>query len=275
MDHAFLVATDMDYTLLLPGMPVSDKNREAIRAIRDLGGEITLSTGRSSFLTGIYTEDLDIRIPIITSNGAAVFDPVTRREIYSSLIPQEKAEKLARLFLDKDLDVTAYSPEGLILFPGSTRGDFINRYNEGLPDRIKAVVKPLGDDLPPINKFLVIAPDEKTADMLRQDEDLEVMFSASDFLDVMRAGNTKGFGLRLVREAVLGDKGLTFALGDGENDLSMIREADHGIAMKGSSEDLLREADYVTTRDCGEDGFAEAVFDYIIPTVKRSLRSSC
>ena len=74
-DYKFLVATDMDYTLLLPGQPVSEANKRAVEAVYEAGGCVTLATGRTFYLTGSYARDLGIKIPLITSNGAAISDP--------------------------------------------------------------------------------------------------------------------------------------------------------------------------------------------------------
>jgi hypothetical protein len=60
---------------------------------------------------------------------------------------------------------------------------------------------------------------------------------------------------------------MTFAIGDSENDLSMIESAKYGIAMKNSDPRLLKAASYITGT-CEEDGFAAAVFDYILPLIK-------
>ena len=49
------------------------------------------------------------------------------------------------------------------------------------------------------------------------------------------------------------------AIGDGENDFTMIRMAGVGVAMKNASEELQAEANYVTeTND--DDGVAAAIY---------------
>ena len=58
---------------------------------------------------------------------------------------------------------------------------------------------------------------------------------------------------------------MTFALGDSENDLSLLKATDYSVAMKDSS--IERCADYIAPR-CEDDGFAKAVYDFILPTAK-------
>ncbi len=76
----------------------------------------------------------------------------------------------------------------------------------------------------------------------------------------MMAGTSKGLALKSIAES-LGVK-MTFALGDSENDLSLLEAADYSIAMKDSS--IEQFADYIAPR-CESDGFAKAVYDYILP----------
>ena len=276
MNYSFLVATDMDYTLLMPGTPVSDRNREACEAISKAGGAFTLSTGRTSFLTGAYTLDLNITVPIITSNGASVFDPVTRKEVYSSLIPQNITRKLIEKFFENNSNATGYSPEAIYFLPGSKRRQFIYDYNSNLPEEYKAPLGELTPDIlnekiPEFNKFLLIEPDEETLNYARSIEELGIVSSAGGFYDIMAKGISKGSGLYKVADMLGIPHDLTFALGDSENDLSMIEAAKYGVAMQNSDKRVLDAASYITTT-CEEDGFAKAIFEYILPKVK-SLQS--
>ena len=273
MEYSFLLGSDMDFTLLMPGKPISDVNLRAARALIAAGGALTISTGRSSFLTNVYTDVLGTTIPIITSNGASVFDPVSRKEIYSSLIPEDTCKKLLSIFIDHNSNATSYSPEGIFYAPGSLRREFISNYNKNLPEDKKAPTGELtsamlAGGLPPINKFLLIDPDEETLSLVRAVEGLEIVSSAGGFYDIMKEGNSKGDGLLRVADILGVPHDMTFAIGDSENDLSMLQSAKYGIAMKDSDPRLLKAASYITGT-CEKDGFAKAVFDYILPLVKR------
>lgn len=272
MEYSFLLGSDMDFTLLMPGQPISDVNLRAARALIAAGGALTISTGRSSFLTGAYTDMLGIDIPIITSNGASIFDPSSRKEIYSSLIPEETCKKLLAIFVEHGSNATSYSPEGIFYTPGSLRREFISNYNKNLPDNQKAPVGELTEQmlttgLPPINKFLLIDPDEETLSLVKSIDGLEIVTSAAGFYDIMKEGNSKGKGLLMLADILGIPKNMTFAIGDSENDLSMIQSAAYGIAMQNSDPSLLKAASYITGT-CEEDGFAKAVFDYILPLVR-------
>lgn len=261
-NYKFLVATDMDYTLLLPGQPVSEANKRAVRAIHEAGGCVTLATGRTFYLCGSYARDLQIDIPLITSNGAALSDPLKFRDIMSVNFPDEVLSSLITLFVENGVDATGYSSDGIYFFDNSSRHEFIDNYNATVPDEIKVRVI---DDVRAhsFNKFLLIKPSPVVVDKIKSFPDLQVVSSAKDFYDVMMSGTSKGLALKNLARSLGVD--LTFALGDSENDLSLIEAADYSVAMKGSS--IEEFADHVTS-DCASDGFARAVDEFILPTVR-------
>ena len=257
-EYRFLVATDMDYTLLLPGEPVSAENKRAVKAVQDAGGCVTLATGRTFYLTGAYAADLHIEVPLITSNGAAISDPVLFKDLESVDFPDLILETLIALFNKENVDATGYSSDGLYFFENSSRRGFIADYNASVPDDIKAVE--LSDLNHSFNKFLLIKPSESVISAIKSIPGLQVVSSAKNFYDVMMDGTSKGLALKKIAKS-LGVK-MTFALGDSENDLSLLRAADHSIAMKDSS--IEQFADYIAPR-CEDDGFAKAVYDFILP----------
>ena len=82
-------------------------------------------------------------------------------------------------------------------------------------------------------------------------------------LEINHPDATKGNGiLRLA--SILGlKKAQTMAFGDGENDLSMIQEAEIGVAMENGIQSLKEAADYVTLSN-DEDGVAAAIEHFIL-----------
>lgn len=259
-DYKFLVATDMDYTLLMPGKPVSEKNKLAVKSIFDAGGCVTLATGRTFYLCGSYARDLGITVPLITSNGAAISDPSAFRDIESVDFSPDLLNSLIELFEDQKVDATGYSSDGLYFFPESSRRGFIDDYNSAVPSDIRVPVLDTTDVS--FNKFLLIRPSEEVVRRILSYPDLQVVSSAKDFYDVMMKGTSKGLALKKIASMYNIPGQMTFALGDSENDLSLLESAGHSVAMGGSS--IEQFADYVTS-DCESDGFAQAVYDFILP----------
>ncbi len=268
--YRYLVATDMDYTFIAPGGEIPRKNLEAVRALRENGVAFTIATGRTFFLVGKYADELGIDVPLITSNGACLWDSQNLTTVYSNPFEPAKARELASVFFEGEMDFTGYGKDAIWISDNSTRNDFFDKYNEGLPDRRKAVLKRFSKDLlceekmPQLDKFLLINASSDIETRLKSDKDLEVVASAKDFLDVMNAGSSKGTGLLRLADYLGIDHSHVCALGDSENDIAMIKAAGKGIAMGNATDDVKQCADYIS-KTFNEDGFAHAVYDFILP----------
>ncbi len=274
MDRKYkaLLAADMDFTLLSPGKDIPEGNKEAIRALKDSSVAFTIATGRSSFLVGKFAEDLGIDVPIMTSNGASLFDARSRRQFDSMDFEESKIRELLRFLMIRSADATLYSDEGIFFTPGSTRRSFVNSYNEGLEPEKKSPMIDIDMDflekekLPNFNKILLISADEELTGFLSADPELEVISSAPNLFDVMRKGATKGNALLSLADYLGIPRDNTFAIGDSDNDISMIESARYGIAMGNATEGVKAAASYITA-NYDSLGFAKAVYEYVIPLV--------
>ncbi len=273
MKYNSILATDMDYTLLMPGKDVTPENARAVRALRDNGVAFTLATGRSSFLVGKYAEDLGIDIPIITGNGGALYDPAAKRDLVSRDIPEAKFRELMETMLSRKIDATIYSVTGIYFSPDSSRRGFCEDYNTRVAPEDRIPLFGFGKDelardvIPAFNKFLLIAPPEDFVEELKADKSLTVVSSAPTFYDVMTADVSKGDALLELADYLGIPRENTFASGDSENDLTMLESAAYGIAMGDSAPNVISAASFVTST-CEEDGFARAVFEFVIPRAK-------
>ena len=95
-----LICTDLDGTLSDKNGIISKENAEAIRYFKANGGKFTLSTGRSApFFMGdntVFTRSgLEFlpNVPVVTHNGASVFDFEKMEYIYSVPLPGDEIEK--------------------------------------------------------------------------------------------------------------------------------------------------------------------------------------
>ena len=268
-----ILAADMDYTLLAPGKDVPAGNKEAIKALKQAGVAFTIATGRSSFLVGKFAEDLDIDVPIITSNGGSLFDARTRKQFASRDFENKKIRTLLRYLLDNDADATLYSDEGIFFAPCSSRKFFVEGYNVGVEPSKQAPIIDIGPDFPDqtvipcFNKILLINPNPEIYDILAKDPELEAICSGPGLYDIMPKGSSKGNALLRLAEYLNVPAENTFAIGDNENDISMIAGAHYGIAMGNATEGAKKAAYYITA-DYDSLGFAKAVHDFIIPLVR-------
>ena len=267
-----VLAADMDFTLLLPGEDVPAENVDAVKRLQENGIAFTIATGRSSFLVGKFAERLGIDIPIITGNGGALFDPVERKDIMSMDFTDSKARELLRLMIENRVNATLYSVNGIYFTKCSKRRFFCEDYNKDVEPSKQAPLFDLDDDcwkrddLPPFNKFLLIDTPEEVCRKIDTDKDLTVISSGPSFYDIMTAGVSKGKALLDLADYLEIPRSMTFAIGDSDNDISMIADAAYGIAMGNACDGAKKAAAHITAA-VSEMGFAKAVDEFVIPTV--------
>ena len=273
-NYRAILAADMDFTLLSPGKDVPEGNKKAIEALKESNIAFTIATGRSSFLVGKFAEDLGIDVPLITSNGGSLFDAKTRKQFASNDFEDSKIRRLLRYLLDNSADATLYSDEGIFFAPCSSRKFFVEGYNVGVEPSKQAPIIDIGTDfpdqdkIPAFNKILLIRPNDEVRKMVTSDPGLEALSSGEDLFDVMPKGTTKGNALLRLADYLEIPASHTFAIGDNENDVSMIAAAKYGIAMGNATEGAKKAAYYITA-NYDSLGFAKAVYDFIIPLVEK------
>ncbi len=275
-----MLVTDMDYTLLNKEKKVSDRNREALFKAIEKGVHIVVATGRIYTSAKVYAKLLGLNTPIIASNGAiikeAIFDSIsdTERTIYKETLKPDTIRDMIKLshkhgllchFFTED---TIYSEQ---LVNVSLRYKEWNKYL-GEEDKVKIkIVEDIEDafnrDNAEILKAVVVDGDSGKIKRLRDDimrtKNVAVSQSMKDNLEVMNKGVTKGNAVKILADMYGIRREEIIAIGDNENDMSMIEYAGLGIAM-GNAEDLLKGAADHITGDYLEDGVAEAVERFIL-----------
>ena len=81
--------------------------------------------------------------------------------------------------------------------------------------------------------------------------------------DINVKSASKGAGIKKFVEYLKVNDIETFALGDGQNDVSMMRAVDHPIGMNNGCDELKKEVEYITS-DVGQEGFYNALKHYKI-----------
>ena len=275
-----MLVMDMDYTLLNKEKKISEKNREAVRKAIEKGVRIVVATGRIYTSARVYARLLGASTPIIASNGAIVREAVfgnpedTERTIFRDILKEEAVGEMIRLTRKHGLfchfftEDTIYSEK---LVNVSLRYTEWNKYL-GEEDQVRVKVV---DDIEEallggkveILKAVVVDDDDEKIQIVRSGIERTGIVSASQSLkgnlEVMNKGVTKGNAVRILSEIFSIPREEIIAIGDNENDLSMIEYAGLGIAMGNAEEMLKKAADYITT-DYMEDGVAAAIEKFIL-----------
>lgn len=269
-----MVVMDMDYTLLNKNKEVSPGNKEALAEAAKKGVHLVVATGRIYSSARFYTRLLGINTPIIASNGAIIKEDATNKIMFQSILLDEVALKMIRLCKENGLYCHLYSQDTVytekIINISQRYSEWNQRLNE--EDRIninvvESLEKTVEEERGKILKAVVVDDDEEKLAYIREKimetGKVSVSQSLKDNLEVMNKGINKGNAIRILSEIYGIKRDEIIAIGDNENDISMVEYAGLGIAM-GNAVDILKErADYITgTYD--EDGVAQVIREFVL-----------
>lgn len=267
MNH--LCVFDMDETLLNSDKSVSEENLRAIQLLKDLGIGVTIATGRSPLLTGVYSDLLSLDLPIVACNGGIVFDPLTNDIIWQNPLHPTLLDRALRYLLDRKADFIAHSNFSIFYSPYCKHYQQFVAYNNMASASRQVPLHQLKDTdssavLPEILKVLMWDPTEDDAVFFKSIAGSEVLSSMSDVLDVMQEGSTKGQGvLHLAKYLDIPPANIA-VFGDNENDVSMFSCGALSVAMGNSSDEIKKQADFVTLSN-NDAGIAYAIRNFVLP----------
>lgn len=250
-----IVASDLDGTLLGDDQKISPENLRAIAKMRSLGVEFVPATGRAlNEIPSELMESPDVRY-IITSNGAAVYDKMLGKMILTRYISRD----LMQFILETIAHYTTY----IIAHVGAKTYYDAKKHTPAHMEacRIHAYMQKIIENyavaVPDLDRYLLESDKvEMLAILFARDEALEAcnrVFYASGKLRAMRSSKnnlevcfseaSKGNALASLAATLGVDQSKVIAVGDSNNDTTLLKTAGLGLAMENASDELKAIAD--------------------------------
>ena len=266
MDVSYALFFDVDGTLVsFRTHRVPESALEALSEAKAHGHRIFISTGRP--LQWVHTEALAPVLPLadglITVNGASA--TVGRHEVLTgaALNPRD-VEILLEDALVQDYPAIVVGKQHIALFnekPIVRRLFFEILQIRDFEFPTYVADDFMGEEILQISPFLDVTQEQ--AIMPRLSHAVSTRWHPA-FSDVTAQRATKGNALRAVmhyleEQVPTAARPLrSIAFGDGGNDISMLVEADIGVALGNAGEEVKQAADY-TTASVDDDGIAHAL----------------
>ncbi len=260
-----LLALDLDGTLLNGKLEISPRDRSAVLGARAAGVTIVLASGRMFRSSLPYARELGITAPIIAYQGAVVRDPTTRQILFCQELSLPVARDVITWAEARGYHVNSYADDEVYTERTSAEAD-LYQHISGVPYH---VVGPLSRFLQSDTTKLVLVfldPDV-IPEVLRQlqayvGERATVTRSHENFVEVVSPGVDKAKALAFVADHLGVPAEQVIAIGDNLNDVSMVRYAGLGVAMRHSPAALLEVAKYVATSP-DEGGVADVIDRFV------------
>ena len=238
-----LIVLDLDGTLTNSKKEITPRNRETLIRMQEQGIRLVLASGRPTY--GIVPLANELRMNefggfILSYNGGEIINWETQEMVYENVLPNEVVPVLYECARTHQLSILTYD------------GAEIITENSQDPYVLKEAF---------LNKMAVRETNDFLTDIelcLRLQGRINVFRSEPYFLELVPQGIDKALSLAVLLKEIGVAREEVIAIGDGYNDLSMIRFAGLGIAMGNAQEPVKKAADYITLSN-EEDGVAEAI----------------
>ncbi|MBM7867222.1 Cof-type HAD-IIB family hydrolase [Heliobacterium gestii] len=249
-----LVAMDMDGTLLDEKRRIPEPVAQRIAELRQAGVIFTIATGRIYRSAMPYAQQLELKAPLITCNGALIRHPENGPILHHRRLDAQQVISLLQWLKGKSSDALRYSFHGDDVFTDRTH-EYTASYERALGlsfhfvDDLAAHLAG-GPDRHPTMFVLMTDPaatPSMTQEILEHLNGAVAITNSHDyFIEILHPEVSKGAALAQLAASLSIDQSEVMAIGDNHNDLSMIRWAGQGVFVANAPEALHREADYVT-----------------------------
>lgn len=257
-----LVALDVDGTLLDPAHRLRPRVAAAVRATRAVGVEVALATGKLLQSVMPLLAELGLDGPQIVLNGAATIESATGRVLRFRPLAEASRRRVIELVrrAAPDVLISHFTLDGILMDRAHPARGIFAEYGEGPPVLVPDL---LAEGLPPAAKILLAGPPARLARLRAElgphlPEGVAMTTTTEDFLEFFDVAAGKGPALAELRAELGLAREAVVAIGDGENDAPLLREAGLGVAMANGAAVTRAAAEWVVPSNA-EDGAAVAL----------------
>jgi Cof subfamily protein (haloacid dehalogenase superfamily) len=258
-----LVAVDVDGTLLDGSHQLRANVKESLNQLASFDVKIVLATARGPQALGLIVRQLSFSPLLICFSGGWIGELDSSLRPTNVLLDKRFTPSAARVIVTAAL---AHKIEPNIYTPTEWRVRALTpeiRAESAIVESSPLVTSTLlGENEKPSKIMLITGDDEQTklltiiANLIKPLSN--TTFSKPDYLEIIPMGVNKAKALAHVAQTLGIELSHAAAVGDGLNDLEMLKEVGLGIAMGNASEAVKSVAEWVTgTND--EEGVAQAV----------------
>ncbi len=267
-----MIFLDVDGTLKQEPYNISENNKKAVRVACKAGVKVSIASGRNKDLLLTTVKELGLyeygNSYTVALNGAHIIDNNTGKTLQTIPIPLHLVKQLFHNANKHEITCHVYT-ENYVVF--NYHDDQYQWYQKGgcQCELIDLEREDFGLKEAPL-KFFLLSKDKSKLRQFKEEmsdstkEVLNAEFSSIYSLEYTSIHASKGLGMEYVCNLFQVPLSKTIAVGDGENDISMLSKAGLGIAMKNGLESVKAVADTISDYSCKEDGVKEIIHKYFL-----------
>ena len=265
-----LFFSDIDGTLLRSDGTISDTLADALRSLAASGHSLILTSGRplhsimgvQEYLNQTLGLSFDDSF-IIANNGALIYDCAAGKPVFEKTIPMEDVDILQHAAQQLGIHIQTYTKDAIVCRQQSEEINYYRRRiklplltGEKFTDILsEEPYKMLAISLSGIQQLLPLKDYIETS----LPDRVQAIFSIDHYMELIHKDAGKGKALAYLCDYLSVPLKNSFAAGDSENDISMLRAAGCGYAMACGDDRVKSSADRITSLDCEHDGLLEII----------------
>lgn len=263
-----LVVCDLDGTLIGDDLALSARLHRAVHRAREQDVSVTIATGRGFPSTRRFAHELGNTAPVVCYQGAQI-RTMEGALLFESTLARGHLPPVIRFCQEGGWEIGVYCEDEIYQTTRMYDQAFYDRWFS-LPVHL---ITDLMDALPhDPTKFIVTAPGREQGDQLERElcalagGTYQVVRSHALFVEGLAPNVSKGAGVARLATRLGVRQEDVMAIGDSDNDSSMVAWAGIGVAMGNASPEVKRVASILApTQD--EDGAAWAIERYVLEAV--------
>ena len=260
------VLADVDGTLVTKGKVLTPRAIDAIEQLHERGVLFAITSGRPPRGMRMLVHPLEMRGPMAAFNGGIIVQP-DMTVVDERVIPADVSPEVIDMIRAFGLYAWIYrSAEWYVTDPGAPHAA-----REATTVQFQPMVVPSYDGLlDRVVKIVGVSDDHDQVACceaaVHQQFGAHVSATRSQpyYLDVTHPTANKGVVVERLSHYYQIPLGQIATLGDQPNDVLMFRRSGLSIAMGNASEEVQRQATYVTASN-EDEGFAKAIEEFILP----------
>ncbi|MBP5343113.1 HAD family phosphatase [bacterium] len=259
-----LLCVDLDGTLLKNDKTISVEQIEAINSLKKHKVIFSISTGRPTKGIKKYLDLFNQKMPLSLFNGSLVELYPSGEVLYECKLIEKDARFIINHLCDLSVPFILYMNGDLYYKDENERVFNYIKYSNLEPIKISNI-----DEIDFKNIIKIIwflnKDEEKNYDLdvFNKLESTTRIRSDFKFYEFVNSSASKGKTLKIIQDYYNIKDENTIAIGDEENDISMIKRAGIGVAMKNARDTVKAVADYITINDNENDGVLEVINKFI------------
>ena len=286
-----LVAIDLDGTMLNSYGEVTQKTKEVIKEVQKKGVEVIIASGRPIDSIKTISKEIECNHYFISGNGAILYDIKNNQILYENILKKSKVLDIIKVCEENSIFYNIYTEKEILAKSLKFNVLYYNKENLNKDEANKThihIIEDIYDYIAEREEKIIkisICDNNQTIfnsilKKIKEISDIEVLEVSHMSRKIIRQGTEeipieyfyteisaknvdKWEAIQELARKLDIKKEEIIAIGDNINDKKMIENAGMGVVMGGSTQEVVKVANFVTDNN-DNDGVANALKKLIL-----------